>query len=197
MRVALAADDSRFVELLVEAPADLALDADTLLGATPARPGDRLPVSTVARDWLAGVATTLPRGELWIVDYADETAGLLARGPDGPSGWLRTYRAHGRGTSPLDAPGEQDVTCDVALGAGSATPPPGPGSPWCERPPRPTGCAARDSTSGSRRDAGAGTPERTEATSTRSAGAARELEGAALTDPAGLGAHRVLCLRRG
>ena len=29
--------------------------------------------------------------------------------------WMRTYRAHQRGGDPLDAPGTQDITCDVPL----------------------------------------------------------------------------------
>ena len=39
-----------------------------------------------------------------VFDYADTTASMAGR----PwTEWLRTYRAHGRGTSPLDALGEQ------------------------------------------------------------------------------------------
>jgi hypothetical protein len=29
--------------------------------------------------------------------------------------WLRTYRGHERGGHPLDAAGEQDITCEVAV----------------------------------------------------------------------------------
>ena len=31
------------------------------------------------------------------------------------SEWLRTYRGHQRGGAPLEHPGEQDVTCEVAV----------------------------------------------------------------------------------
>jgi SAM-dependent MidA family methyltransferase len=54
----------------------------------------------------------LARGVLVIVDYAATAAELVDRGADG---WLRTYREHERGTSPLRAVGEQDVTVDLPL----------------------------------------------------------------------------------
>jgi SAM-dependent MidA family methyltransferase len=54
----------------------------------------------------------LRRGMLVVIDYADDVASLLARGQ---RSWLRTYREHHRGGDPLDAPGEQDVTCDVVV----------------------------------------------------------------------------------
>jgi NADH dehydrogenase [ubiquinone] 1 alpha subcomplex assembly factor 7 len=196
VRVALAADEVRFVELLVDASSELARDADDLAAGTLVRPGDRLPVPAVAAGWLTRVAATLPRGELWIIDYADETAGLLARGPTGPGGWLRTYRDHGRGTSPLDAPGDQDITCDLPLG-------------WLRHATRRAGFAVEHETTQAdwlrqwglddlvaagraRWDAGAHRGD-LDAISGRSI----TLEAAALTDPAGLGAHRVLVLRRG
>jgi SAM-dependent MidA family methyltransferase len=47
-----------------------------------------------------------------VVDYADTTP-ALARRPW--LDWVRTYRAHGRGGHPLEAPGTQDVTCEVAV----------------------------------------------------------------------------------
>jgi SAM-dependent MidA family methyltransferase len=196
VRVALAHDDSRFEELLVEAPADLAGVADELAGDAVVRHGDRLPIPAAAGHWLAHVATTLPRGELWIIDYADETAGLLSRGPNGPSGWLRTYRSHGRGTSPLDAPGEQDVTCDVAL-------------PWLRRAAARAGFTVQHETTQADWLRGLGLDELVGAGRQRwDAGAHRgdleairgrstALEGAALTDPAGLGAHHVMLLGRG
>jgi SAM-dependent MidA family methyltransferase len=54
----------------------------------------------------------LRSGVLVVVDYAATAAELVERGQDG---WLRTYRAHERGASPLVAPGEQDITADVPL----------------------------------------------------------------------------------
>jgi SAM-dependent MidA family methyltransferase len=47
-----------------------------------------------------------------VADYAETTPSLAVR----PwLDWVRTYRAHGRGGHPLDAPGTQDVTCEVAV----------------------------------------------------------------------------------
>lgn len=47
-----------------------------------------------------------------VVDYADTTASM-ARRPW--TDWVRTYRGHGRGRSPLVDLGLQDVTCEVAV----------------------------------------------------------------------------------
>jgi SAM-dependent MidA family methyltransferase len=47
-----------------------------------------------------------------VVDYADVTASL-ARRPW--TEWTRTYRGHGRGSGPLSDLGGQDVTCEVAV----------------------------------------------------------------------------------
>ncbi len=194
VRVGLGPED-RFVEWLLDAPPDLGALADELVDDAPVRSGDRLPIPVSVADWLAGVAATLARGELWIIDYADETAGLLARGPTGPHGWLRTYRSHARGTSPLDAPGEQDITGDVPL-------------PWVRRAATRSGFTVRAETLQVDWLRGLGLDDLVAAgRSSWAAGAARgdldairgrsaELEGAALTDPDGLGAHLVLVLER-
>ena len=114
MRVGLD-EDGGFVETLVTAPAALAGEADAVTDGVTVENGARVPVPMLARDWIERVATMMRRGELVLVDYAEEVAGLLARGSDGATGWLRTYREHGRGTAPLDAPGRQDVTVDLPL----------------------------------------------------------------------------------
>jgi SAM-dependent MidA family methyltransferase len=103
-----------FAEVLVPATADLAAEADLVASGTPdAIPaGTRLPVPTGTRTWLRESARTVQRGFLLVVDYAATADELAARGPDG---WMRTYRDHARGTSPLTAPGEQDITHDVPL----------------------------------------------------------------------------------
>jgi SAM-dependent MidA family methyltransferase len=61
-------------------------------------------------DWLRSCATALRHGMLVVVDYVATASELVERGPDG---WLRTYREHGRGDPPLVAPGDQDITVDV------------------------------------------------------------------------------------
>jgi len=103
----------RLMEVRVPADADLAAEAEMVAAGAAIEAGTRLPVPTAVVDWLARVAALLHRGELIVLDYADEIEGLLVRGPEG---WLRTYRGHGRGSDPLDAPGTQDITVDVPLG---------------------------------------------------------------------------------
>jgi len=188
-------DDARFVEVLVDATRELAAAADDVAGDTTVRPGGRLPIPLDAAAWLARAAATLPRGQVWIVDYADETAGLLARGPTGPSGWLRTYRGHRRGGSPLDDPGHQDVTCDVPLG-------------WLRRAATRAGFRVAAETTQADWLAGLGVDalvdegRRTWAAGAHRgdlaalAGRSRAVEAAALTDPGGLGAHQVVVLDR-
>jgi SAM-dependent MidA family methyltransferase len=132
---------------------------------------------------------------VWVIDYAEPIANLLTRGRAGPSGWLRTYRGHGRGTDPLDRPGDQDVTCDLTIES-------------VRRAAHQAGLHVR--------------AERTQAEWLRSLGLdalvdegrqawadgahrgdlraiaarSRVVEGAALTDPSGLGGHRVVLLSR-
>jgi SAM-dependent MidA family methyltransferase len=110
VRVGLAGD--ALVEVLIEADPGLAAEADVVAADAPLESGVRLPVPTLLADWLATVAGVLRRGEVLLVDYAEDGAGLAARGQDQ---WLRTYRHHERGGDPLDAPGSQDITCDVPL----------------------------------------------------------------------------------
>jgi SAM-dependent MidA family methyltransferase len=75
--------------------------------------GARVPVQNKAAAWLASVFRVLERGGVVVIDYCvDHTAALAAR-PQAE--WLRTYRAHGRGGHPLDRPGAQDITCEVAI----------------------------------------------------------------------------------
>ena len=50
------------------------------------------------------------RGRVIVFDYGATTAELAER-----NGWLRTYAKHGKGTSPLACPGQQDITSDVAF----------------------------------------------------------------------------------
>ena len=110
VRVGLAGDD--LVEVLIDADLGLAAEADAVAAAAPLEVGGRLPVPTAIADWLATVAGVLRRGEVLLVDYAGDGAGLAARGQ---RQWLRTYRRHDRGGDPLVAPGSQDITCDVPL----------------------------------------------------------------------------------
>ncbi|MBI2705860.1 MAG: SAM-dependent methyltransferase [Actinobacteria bacterium] len=98
-----------FTEILTECPPELTAVADAV--APQVIPGSRLPLQLAAADWLAAALERLTAGRLVIVDYAATSPELAARG----RGWLRTYRAHERGTDPLLDLGEQDITADLAV----------------------------------------------------------------------------------
>jgi len=77
-----------------------------------AAPGVRVPVQDAAAGWLAGALDLVgPDGNVVVIDYADTTSSMAARGQ---SSWMRTYSTHGRGWGPLQACGVQDLTVDVA-----------------------------------------------------------------------------------
>ncbi len=76
------------------------------------RPGARVPRQQAATEWLTEVLDRLDRGRVLVFDYGDSTASMAARPTDE---WLRTYRRHARGGPPLEDPGSQDITCEVAL----------------------------------------------------------------------------------
>lgn len=98
------------VEVLVEASAQATALAQRLAPSAPI--GGRIPFQEVAGRWLADALGVLGAGRLVVIDYADTTASLAKR----PwRDWVRTYRTHGRGSSPVDDPGDQDLTCEVAV----------------------------------------------------------------------------------
>jgi SAM-dependent MidA family methyltransferase len=74
--------------------------------------GARVPVQEQAGDWLRDVLALVERGRVVVIDYADTTDSMAQRPHDE---WLRTYRGHERGGSPHDAPGSQDITVEVAI----------------------------------------------------------------------------------
>jgi SAM-dependent MidA family methyltransferase len=106
------------VEVLVPAAAADAALIDRLLlqgtGEASSGPTDgaRVPLQHVAYRWLASALGLVQRGRVIGIDYCSTTAALAAR-PQ--SEWLRTYRGHGRGGDPLARPGDQDITCEVAV----------------------------------------------------------------------------------
>lgn len=174
-------EDGRFAEVLVAAAPELAEEAERLVPVPP--DGARIPVQLRARDWLQEALARVERGRVVLVDYADTTPSMATRPwPE----WLRTYRAHGRGGHPLDQPGTQDITCEVAV----------------DQLARVRPLASDRSQADFLRDEGiaAFTAEAHAAWEERAhigdleAVKARSLlsEAAALTDPAGLGAFRVL-----
>jgi SAM-dependent MidA family methyltransferase len=179
-------------EVLVPADPDLAARADALVGAAMGAedlaPGTRLPIATGVAEWLRDARRLVRRGGLLLLDYVVPVRELVARGP---GGWLRTYRGHERGGPPWDAPGTQDITVDVpeeavlrlAATAGWVLDgPPSSQAAWLEA----QGLSARVAAAREHWDARAHVGD-LDALRARSV----VVEAAALTDPAGLGAHWV------
>ncbi|MDQ3756558.1 MAG: SAM-dependent methyltransferase [Actinomycetota bacterium] len=174
-------EDGRLVEVLLPAAPLLTDEAERL--APDAPEGGRIPLQHRSVDWLRTALAAVERGRVVLVDYADGTPSM-ARRPW--TEWLRTYRSHGRGGHPLDDPGHQDVTCEVAVDQLARVRPPAQDRSQADflRAHGIEGLAA---------EAAAKWQERAhigdlEAVRHRS----RAGEAAALTDPAGLGAFRVL-----
>jgi SAM-dependent MidA family methyltransferase len=191
VRVAL--DGDRFVELVVPArDADAAALTRVTAGLDVAI-GARMPIPRGIDEWIRRVAATLHHGYVVLIDTMDGAAGVLERGP---SSWLRTYRGHAPAGDPLEVPGSRDLVADVvveqlhhaAADAGFVV--------------------ALDSTQAEwLADLGiaAAVAEGRDHWSARAAigdlaaleGRSRATQAAALTDPAGLGAHRVVVLAKG
>jgi SAM-dependent MidA family methyltransferase len=190
VRVALEHD--ALTEMLVPAEDDDARALGEITrGSTPAA-GARLPIPRGIDDWFEACGRVLRRGVIVVIDYVDDAQGLLERGAPG---WLRTYRSHARGRGPLDAPGEQDLTADLVR-------------EQVARAARASGftLAGDCSQADWLRDLGIeGLVEEGRRTWEERAhigdlealaGRSRATEAAALCDPAGLGAHRVLTFSR-
>jgi len=103
----------RPLEVLVDLTRDVPLHSLGDRLAPDAAPGTQAPVQTEAGRWLRKALSLLQAGAVLCVDYARETTAELTTRPT--SEWLRTYRAHGRGAPPIENPGLQDITCDVAI----------------------------------------------------------------------------------
>ena len=182
-----------FLEVAVPAhPADAAALARVTAGLSPAV-GARLPIPRGIDDWLRRVATTLHRGYVVLIDTMDTAAGALARGPDG---WLRTYRGHERGGPALVEPGSRDVLSDVvveqlrhaAAAAGFVVLAEVTQAEWLED----LGIDAMVEDGRRLWESGAAAGDLSSLE-----GRSRASQAAALVDPAGLGAHRVVVLGRG
>jgi SAM-dependent MidA family methyltransferase len=168
-------------ELPVAAPSEIAEEADRL--APDARPGARIPLQHEALAWVRRAARSLQRGRLLLIDYADVTPSLASRSS---VDWLRTYRGHARGGGPMDQPGEQDITCEVAVDQLSRWRPPDVDrsqAEWLRS--HGLDVLVDEAREGWRARAHLGDLEAMKARS-------RVSEAEALTDPTGLGAFRVL-----
>lgn len=99
-------------ELLDNLPFDLTLDDEPFDPAGEWPEAGLAPVQDRARAWVEQASSVLDRGRVVVVDYCSTTASMAGR----PwAEWLRTYRAHGRGGHPMADLGEQDITCEVAV----------------------------------------------------------------------------------
>ncbi|MDQ1443444.1 MAG: hypothetical protein QOG97_3672 [Acidimicrobiaceae bacterium] len=174
-----AADE--LVELLVEAPPDVAAEATRLAGE-PAE-GARIPLQRAAVEWLRQALATVEAGRVIVIDYAD-TTDALARRRWGD--WLRTFRQHQGALSPLQSPGTQDITCVVAWDQLAAVRPPDDNRTQAEWLAEQGLHSLVEAARALWRDrAGVGDLAALVARS-------RVHEAEALTDPGGLGGHRVL-----
>lgn len=188
--VRIATAGGALTESVVPASLELAAEADLVVADPP--DGARIPVPTALVNWLRDCAAALRRGRLVVVDYTATGVELVERGE---AGWLRTYRGHGRGGPALAAPGEQDVTVDLprehlvhaAERVGFHLERDLTQAEWLRD------LGVDDLVAAARRawDARAHVGD-LEAVRHRS----RVTEGAALVDPDGLGAHRVLVFTR-
>jgi SAM-dependent MidA family methyltransferase len=102
--------DDELEETLVAASEDVAREAHRLTSG--AAPGGRIPLQHAARAWLRSALTVVERGRVAVFDYAATTPDM-ARRPW--TEWVRTYRGHGPGGHPLEHLGDQDITCEVAV----------------------------------------------------------------------------------
>ncbi len=185
--------DGGFVEVPVPAAPEVTAAADDVAAGVTVPPGARLPVPTGTAEWLAECGHALRRGFLVVIDYAAAAAALATLRQED---WLRTFHAHQRGGPPLADPGEQDVTCTVPeehLVAHAER----AGFRLVEHIDQAAWLAALgidelvDDARGVWRERAA--IGDLDAMAARS----RVSEAAALTDPSGLGAHRVLVFAKG
>jgi SAM-dependent MidA family methyltransferase len=172
----------RLIERLVPVTPERAAVLDRL--APEAGEGARVPVQEAARAWLReALAAATPAGRVVAIDYATTTADLAARPP---AEWLRTYRAHARGGGILDDLGAQDVTCEVAVDQLALVRPPTSDTAqadWLRR----WGIESLVEQARTEWQARAHVADLAALTAR-----SRVTESAALLDPAGLGAFRVL-----
>ena len=179
--VRVAEEGDAFVEVLTPAGAAEVDLAERLVPG--AAVGARIPLQAPAVDWLRGALRALQRGRVVLVDYASTTPELAKRPMDE---WLRTYRQGQRGGPPLDRPGTQDVTVEVCVDQLARVQPPAADRSQ-EEFLRAHGIDDLVARAKEAWQAAAARPD-LEALAARS----RVGEAAALLDPTGLGAFRVL-----
>ncbi len=110
LEVRVTDEAGELAEVLTPAGAADAELANRLAPATA--PGQRIPLQRHATEWLRSTRRRLTEGRIVLVDYASTTAALAERPVDE---WVRTYRGGQRGTAPLHRPGSQDITVEVCV----------------------------------------------------------------------------------
>ncbi|MDQ6928937.1 MAG: SAM-dependent methyltransferase [Actinomycetota bacterium] len=93
-------------------PADPEAAAEATRLAPDAPSNTRIPLQHQAAHWLRAALTAVTRGRVVVIDYADTTPSLATRSW---TEWVRTYRANGPGGAPTQDQGQQDITCEVAI----------------------------------------------------------------------------------
>jgi len=100
--------DGKFVEVLAPPSAEALAFLDRY-GIQP-EAGERVEVPLAATQCIQGLAATLTRGFLLIIDYGYTREEQLA---GRHRGTLMAYRQHTASENPYEAPGEQDITAHV------------------------------------------------------------------------------------
>lgn len=175
--------DASLVELLVPLEPRRAGWCWGRAGRTAPR-GTRLPIQAAAAAWLdEALALAGTGGRVVVADYASSTRAMAGRSWDE---WVRTYARHGRGGHPLRDPGSCDITVEVAVDQLATV-----AAPHLDRTQaeflRAHGIEALVAEGAARWRA-----EGVRGGLAAIAGRSRVHEADALTDPAGLGAFRVL-----
>jgi SAM-dependent MidA family methyltransferase len=172
--VRIGSDGDSFSRLLVP------FDGEPPALSVPA--GTAVPLPRGMVEWFRDCDELVRRGYVVVIDYMVDAADLAMRP------WLRTYRGHERGDAPERDPGLQDITADVVFeqlvaAAPFAVADVATQAEWL----RALGIDELVDEGRRRWEAGAA-----EGGLDALAGRSRVAEAAALTDPAGLGAHRVV-----
>lgn len=108
--LAVTVADGALALTTIPTPADDAARATALV--PEAAVGARVPLLDDARRWAADVLAAGP-AHLVVVDYGRRATSAFAASPW--TEWVRTYRGHRRAGGPLAAPGEADITVEIAV----------------------------------------------------------------------------------
>lgn len=109
--VRLGVEGDRLVERLADLPRQ---DVERCAHLAPrAGAGARIPLQDRAAAWLTDALALARSGRVVVFDYASPSTAAMAARPW--TDWVRTYAAHGHGSLPWEDRGDQDVTCEVAV----------------------------------------------------------------------------------